>query len=127
MKIRELFKSKHRWLQGDMSLTGMGGFGTSVKPTANNALSWCLLGAVKKCYPPPQRGEVIEKIAQKVLEHYGLKYEWWEIRKLLSLGFEREDIDIDRTLVDDFVLTAYNDDPNRSFDEVKNLVTKLDV
>ena len=48
MKILELLSDKKKWTQNTYARNAMG---YSVLPRAVDAASWCLLGALSKCYP----------------------------------------------------------------------------
>lgn len=65
MKIKELFSSPEKWTKKDYALDANGVF---VPPRDKSAVSWCLYGAVCKCYYPDRLGmiSVIEKIKQRL-------------------------------------------------------------
>ena len=64
MKIRELFDSPEKWTKGSGARNSAG---ASVPPTVLAATSWCLLGAVDKCYPSIAIARpVFDKIYSKI-------------------------------------------------------------
>lgn len=93
MKVKELYSDPNRWAQGTEAKNEKG------EPTyifAEEAVAWCLAGAIDKCYYPNQKGRslVYQKIATR---------------------------DLGRAIV------SWNDDPKRTFEEVKALVEELDI
>ncbi len=63
MKIRELFKTKKDWIQKAAAKTKDG---FPVLPKNENAVCWCLKGAIEKCYPEGKWLEIGEKIRMEI-------------------------------------------------------------
>lgn len=70
MKVKELLKTKKKWCQGSFAYDKNGDI---VNPRNKNAVCWCLVGAVQKCYPglknKNQRQKIYKKI-EKEIESY---------------------------------------------------------
>lgn len=97
MKIHELLDSPEKWTQKSFARLADG------NPTNSadlDACSWCLTGALFKCYNPS--GDVLNKMA----------------KELPCVG-ER--------LAPFNIVLLWNDDPNRKYEEVFELVKRLDV
>lgn len=47
MKVKELLDSEEKWTQGHLSIDRFGNF---TLPTDENAVRWCLVGAIQHCY-----------------------------------------------------------------------------
>lgn len=102
MKIRELFSSPEKWTKGCYARTSGHAQIPPFDPDFQNAACYCLIGAVKRCYSPFQETEIIEKI----------------VKELSICPTPHEEY---RGIGD------WNDDPARTFEEVKDLVDKLDI
>ncbi len=59
MKIKTLFSSSKKWMQGDFAENK---YGKHVNSNSKSAVRWCLLGAIAKCYPNPDEANEIEDI-----------------------------------------------------------------
>lgn len=63
MKIRELLTDKSKWTKGydaqDIS-------GERTSPMSEEAVCWCLAGALHRCYLPEQRQEIQDKIGLNI-------------------------------------------------------------
>jgi hypothetical protein len=91
MKVYELLSEDSRWCQNTMAKNARG---KDAGADYKSAVSWCLSGALKKCYPPME--EYFKKISK----------------------------------VEDFLgeeVCAWNDTPERKFEEVVALVRHLDI
>lgn len=89
MKIQELLTDSTKWTQGEMSLAADGRI---ISSSSDEAVCWCLLGAMIKCYSKPL--EVMVKV--------------------------KEYLEVDN-------LAGWNDSPTRTFDDIRKLVTNLDL
>ncbi len=69
MKVRELLSDPSRWTQGTFARNRNG------IPTSSNApdaCKWCLLGAIRKCYPEEgDYGKSWRKLKDAVYEYTG--------------------------------------------------------
>lgn len=91
MKIKELLTDASKWTQGTFARDKKGNI---VSVNDNSAVSWCLGGAMHKCYPDD-------------VDYYKIK-----------------------NLVSNCIVTSipdWNDDLNRTFANVRDLVQKLDI
>lgn len=98
MKIRELFCDEQRWTKG---WNARNGNYTPVSYNDSAACCWCLMGAIYLC-------SSTNKSVDTTLEL---------IRKELGLAPRWANADI----------TSWNDSKDRSFQDVKALVDKLDI
>ena len=91
MKIKELLSSEDKWCQGSLSKTqnGKGCFSF-----AEEAVSWCLVGAIYKCY---HNSIACSSVMFLIKNELGDKVLEW------------------------------NDDPTRKFEDVRELVERLDI
>lgn len=92
MKIKEFLSSKEKWTQKACARD------IENNPTTifgSQAFSWCLYGAVVKCYGDvyESHGEVYKKIRLEIKNY----------------------------------IASWNDAPERTFEEVKDLCEKLDI
>lgn len=69
MKVRELFSDESKWTQGADARNALG---EKVMAEAEDAVCWCLFGAVQKCYGFGNRVPILVGIEQDL--------------KVLSLG-----------------------------------------
>ena len=93
MKVRELFTDASKWTQGPSAKQSDG---TPCSEYSAEACSWCLAGAINKCYddiPTAHKVNIKETLSQTLGMHF---IDW-------------------------------NEEPNRTFEEVKALVEKADV
>lgn len=97
MKIRELLSDESKWTKGSYARHING---NSIGPRQDNACSWCLLGSIYKCYG--FRSEFFRSKFFKVFENLRIKLKGNDI-------------------------TAWNDAPERTFEDVKKLVEELDI
>lgn len=92
-KIHELFSDRSKWTQGYFAKDA---FGVNTISCSSRACSWCLQGAINKCYRDTDiKFEVREKI-----------------RNILGLHSS---------------IAKWNDHPERTFEEVRQLCTDLDI
>lgn len=91
MKIKELLSDASRWTQHAFARDTIG---RNIYTNAEEAYSYCLLGAAMKCYPPTTPARILIKIKEEI-----------ECESILD----------------------WNDAPERTFEEVKALVEKLDI
>lgn len=107
MKIRELLSTPDRWTSGCTARTAEGWPVAALDYSGPLALhhlarSWCLLGAIDKCYPVPSDATAVVK---KVFGALAPK---------MRMGPE-------------VAIIRWNDAKDRTFEEVKKLVDELDV
>lgn len=95
MKVKDLLSSHHKWCRDTYAMTADG---VSCRGTASDAVRFCLLGAVEKCYEPEQ----VESVYQKIKK---------------ELGFAPNQ--------DSYSIAEFNDKSN--FATVKSLVEKLNI
>ena len=94
MKIRELLTDESKWIKGCFAQDKRG------EPVGTNsfgAVSWCLIGAVEKCYPDREENT---RIRYKIINH---------LRK-----FDLGDVE-------------FNDNRNTTFEKIRTLVETLDI
>lgn len=87
MKVKELFTDESKWCTGafakDIHLT-------TREPESDVACMWCLLGAVRKCYPTEEHGSIYRKIheaidiRQHLIAEYNDSHEFKDIKKLVE-------------------------------------------
>lgn len=92
MKVRELLDVESKWTKGCEASDARG---YSVDFNASGASTWCLLGAIHKCYT--DEGMIIV-LYNKILETLNVKW-----------------------------VGKWNDAPNRTFNDVKQLIMELDI
>jgi hypothetical protein len=73
MKVKELLKDPSAWTQGVYARDAAG---ARVDPQDEKACRFCLLGAVRRCYPAEGRSEVYLKLALAVAARTG-KTAWF--------------------------------------------------
>lgn len=104
MKVRELLDSPEKWTKGAIARDSKGNL---VSYNSPNAVCFCLLGAIYKCYASDKMNP--DKMNPDKLP--------LEIRKLIgSLLNLRSDS-----------ISYFNDAPKRTFEDIKNLVNTLDI
>lgn len=94
IKVRQLLDSPMKWTK---HYRARDVDGKEVTPRSEEAVKWCLLGAVNACY----YFEDVSEVNQKIRERLGL--------------------DINQSIA------SWNDSYTRLFSEVKNLVNELDI
>jgi hypothetical protein len=67
MKIAKLFESWRTWIKNAYARNHRAS-DDQVLATSPDATCWCLLGAVKRCYPIEQRHAVMDKLAASIKE-----------------------------------------------------------
>lgn len=97
MKIRELYSDESRWTKNAFARDASG---NEVSSRNSTAVCWCVGGAFNKCYPTFDNESIDERV--RVREKLEAK-----------LG--------------GCVIVSWNDDPKRTFAEVKALVEELDI
>lgn len=102
MKVWQLLSSRKRWTRGAFATDEFGNPTPIADPTAT---SWCLAGAIRKCY---DRGPI------RTEEYYGVNALVQKAIKKVSRGRFG-------------TVCGWNDSSRRTFDQVKALVKKLDV
>jgi len=95
MKIQELLTDESKWCKGAVSRTTSE---VSLSADHPDAVSWCLLGAIVKCYPATTTQY---QIRCRLLEH---------------LGLTAED-----------TLVGFNDRASTTFNDILDLCKKVDV
>lgn len=107
MKVHELLDNESKWAKGSYAFNAEGRY---CYEWADEACKWCLLGAIHRCYPcinmeiPEEERELSEQ--ERVI---GLLEQ--ELRNMgISTG-----------------IANYNDAPDTTFEQVKTLVTKLNI
>ncbi len=96
MKIKELYSDASKWTKHEFARSNTG---TPLPSFAPDATSWCLIGAINKCYSGK---EDFTKVYESVRAHMPLVN-----------GIA--------------MISNWNDSPTRTFDEIKALVEKLDI
>lgn len=105
MKVSELLDSSEKWTQGVLARDNKGHHVETYSPEAS---SFCLIGAIDKCYR----------------EDYPINNQW-KILKRVSEAISG------KTRHSAFgtyeMISCWNDSPERKFEEVKNLVVSLGI
>ncbi len=109
MKVRELLSSPDKWNKGAYAVTKDG---ASTGEQNDNAVAYCLVGAVHKCYRFGPTGwtnfdDVIVKIVRNLAAKNKVRVNYFTGSTSAVIG--------------------WNDDKDRTFEEVKALVTELDI
>lgn len=102
VKIKNLYDKREKWTQGYLAKNS---HNLRTNPNNKNAITWCLVGAVRKCYWPWQRDRIMTRIDNEICN-------------------EDKQYDDNGTKYDR--ITRWNDNVH-SFGEVKSLVEKLDI
>ena len=103
MKIKEWFNKESRWCKGMMYADKNGKALSWYVNACECAYSTCLLGAVHLCYGLPSEWQpIIDKISKEI----NAKFVYYD---------------------DHNSIQSWNDDPERTFADVKQLVEELDV
>ena len=98
MKAYELLSRPGAWTQHTLARDHDGDAVTVDSP---HACAWCVAGAIMRCYPLIKTPTLIDKLKQELLPT------WKESTA--------------------FIIGPYNDDPNRTQEEVVELLKKLDI
>lgn len=98
MKAYELLDKPEKWTQGTSARNHRH---LSVDPNSPSAVCFCLLGAIDRCYPNyKERIEVEDKIRERLAHIQNVK---------------------------EVFISEWNDNYQRTFEEVHNLLKTLDV
>jgi hypothetical protein len=97
MKVHQLLSGPEKWCRSAMALDKDG---ESVSWRSPTAVRFCLLGAIARCYA--KEGGAYEEVTNKVSREL-------EVRQGIGC------------------ISVYNDDIYTSFEDVKSLVTELDI
>lgn len=127
-KVWKLLENKDSWIRGYMAARRVDWTTTLLDPTPAQSEAgysgyncWCLVGAIHKVYSPTrkQAGEIYDKILEKLKtlpswsdQHHAVRREFWGDS---SLGADIAEIE------------NWNDDPDRTHDEVFALCKDLDI
>ena len=98
MNLQSLFLDESCWTKGNYTKNKNG---ANVGIFDESCCSWCLLGAINKCYNKPERQNCLE-VVEKVKEY------------LEKTGFTG-------------TISAFNDSPGTNFDDILNLIRALDI
>ena len=97
MKMYELLSDPSKWTQRAF---GRDSYGNSVMDDSKLAICWCMMGALCKCYELEERSRVRDKIEE-------------------TLGSPKDD---------GFnSIIEWNDQEERTFEEVQSLLLELDI
>lgn len=94
MKIKDLLTDESKWVKGH-SATDKEGY--AVNPIGENAVCWCLIGAMEKCYGRNNALELL-RVSIKIVEK-----------------------------IQTNAITTWNDDSKRKFSDIKKLLEELDI
>ena len=67
MKAHELLADRSKWTQGCSARNRFEGF---VPPSSSDAVSWCAIGALARCYGPTWTIEVYPKVQEVLAKLY---------------------------------------------------------
>jgi hypothetical protein len=112
MKIKELLTDESKWTQETLAKNENG---ERVSPTQSDAVCWCLVGAIYKCYSPYEQPKIYFKLSDK-----------FKVYAKLINKFNINSIQIDNRRIDNRI-GIWNDQSTRTFDDVKRLVEELDI
>jgi hypothetical protein len=101
MKIKDLLTSDDKWTQGVMARDR---FGRECLPGSPDAESYCIMGALCKAYDD---GGAMDRAIIAILNAIGLDEEWYEC----PTG----------------AIENWNDDADRTFEDVRKVLEKADV
>lgn len=96
MKIKELLTDESRWCKGHVARNK---YGEKEDIESEQAVCWCLSGAIGKCYPYKDRNAISLKIRDAIVKHLGY-----------VLG-----------------TIAFNDDKKTTFEDVRKVIELADV
>lgn len=105
MKIRDLLSDESRWAHDKDKRNGLDGRDKNNKPIcpfSPDAVKWTLAGALRLCYRTKKRSELLMVITKRLGNEYNPWYAEYDIQD-------------------------WNDDPKRTFSEVRQLVEELDI
>lgn len=106
MKIKELFSDMKKWCK-DWMAKDSSGFGLTTARNSN-AVRWCLLGAVEKCYPQRDWLKILRKICSYIEADIG-----YDKKPTKAMCFK--------------LISRWNDSTRRTYKDVKKLVEDLDI
>lgn len=98
MKIKELLSDRSKWTKGYSALDTVGWI---VTPNSPDAVCWCLYGAIRVCYP--------------------------DFSDLTKVGTKLNDTIQHKIGNKSITYIIWQDQPERTFEEVKALVEELDI
>ena len=105
MKAHELLTSSQTWCQRSPAEDSNGKKLEALDP---RAVKWCVLGAIQKTYPPAQWSEVMDTLLR------GLSVSEWGLRQMS--GSDKA-----------CSIMEWNDDPQCTFDEIKEFLISSNV
>jgi hypothetical protein len=100
IKAHELLSSPESWCQEAPAKDARGNKLAASDP---NAVKWCVLGAIQMIYPPPQWGEAMDPV-------------------LRALSVSKEALARMTKTDKACCLMEWNDDPQSTFTEIKNIL-----
>lgn len=100
-KAHEILSKESSWHKGSVAKDR---YGLSVEYNDDSAVSFCVLGAICRCYPEDKREEVKSRVCDK----------------LAKMGFS-----LFRS--PNVTIFSWNDNPERTQNEVVDLLRRLDV
>lgn len=103
MKVKDIFTSPDRWLKGAWATKPNIQYieGELVSSNDANATCFCLVGAIRHCY---RRGDI-----------------WTEYSNVVKMVMTELKVESETAVIN------WNDDKGRVFNDVKDLVNKLDI
>lgn len=107
MKIKELLSDASKWTQGRHAADEKG---NDELPESSNAVCWCLSGAIMKCYLDDN--EIANRLRFKIVD---------KINRYIKIKSNGLYIKYSNNII------PWNDDKNRTFEDIKILVETLDV
>jgi hypothetical protein len=113
MKVHELLDDPSKWIQGKYAVDKEG---TEVTPDSEHACAWCLVGAIKKCYPDITDGRRVTAAAD---EEYIIKH----LRQIISNKYPS-------LPSSQFVFSPiirFNDDGNTTFEDIRSILSEADI
>ena len=99
MKLKRLLNKKDHWTQGAYARDE---HGEIVRPSDSNAVCWCVLGGLMRCYPDRLERDKIEKKLREIINDNSKPYRYMGI-------------------------VSWQDYPTRTFEEVCELLEKANV
>lgn len=101
MTLQELFASPETWIRGEVARNSAGG---PANCESEDAVCWCLLGAIYRCYGREDRSsEDIRRVTEQIQQ-------WFKDNDINTPG-----------------ITHYNDKVAVGFSDIKRLVTALNI
>jgi len=98
MKVRDLLIDASKWTT---KTSARNAEGEACSPISKDAVCWCLSGAMLKCYPDT---------------YYD--HSWLEIERRLRNHLK---------ILGEYSLLVWNDNPKRTFQDIRDLITTLDI